>query len=137
MDGGKLTVAYCRVSTLEQKRRGYGIEIQIRDVTLFAARSAYDKEAYWAAIRGHPHRRGRWNARLGPADAAHRPPGPTRAATTRAATLGRPLTTVVRSLTVRRERIYPSLADETVATFHLARPDLVGRKGDHHVDGKT
>jgi site-specific DNA recombinase len=29
-------VAYCRVSTLEQKRKGYGIEIQVRDVTLFA-----------------------------------------------------------------------------------------------------
>ncbi len=32
----KLVVAYCRVSTLEQKRRGYGIDIQVRDVTLFA-----------------------------------------------------------------------------------------------------
>jgi DNA invertase Pin-like site-specific DNA recombinase len=31
-------VAYCRVSTLEQKRRGYGIDIQIRDVTVFAER---------------------------------------------------------------------------------------------------
>src|SRR5262245_58564610 len=30
--------AYCRVSTLEQKRRGYGIEGQGRDVTLFAER---------------------------------------------------------------------------------------------------
>lgn len=30
------TVAYCRISTLEQKRKGYGIEIQVRDVTLFA-----------------------------------------------------------------------------------------------------
>ena len=29
-------VAYCRVSTLEQKKKGYGIDIQIRDVTLFA-----------------------------------------------------------------------------------------------------
>jgi len=28
--------AYCRVSTLEQKKNGYGIEIQVRDVTLFA-----------------------------------------------------------------------------------------------------
>ena len=34
----KPVVAYCRVSTLEQKRRGYGIDIQIRDVTLFAER---------------------------------------------------------------------------------------------------
>jgi len=29
-------VAYCRVSTLEQKRKGLGIEIQVRDLTLFA-----------------------------------------------------------------------------------------------------
>jgi site-specific DNA recombinase len=29
-------VGYCRVSTLEQKRRGYGIDIQTRDVTVFA-----------------------------------------------------------------------------------------------------
>ncbi len=38
MSEKKLVVAYCRVSTLEQKRRGYGIDIQIRDVTLFAER---------------------------------------------------------------------------------------------------
>ncbi len=38
MDRKKPAVAYCRVSTLEQKRRGYGIDIQIRDVTLFAER---------------------------------------------------------------------------------------------------
>src|SRR5712691_8134947 len=31
-----IVAGYCRVSTLEQKRRGYGIDIQIRDVTLFA-----------------------------------------------------------------------------------------------------
>ena len=31
-------VAYCRVSTLEQKKRGHGIDIQIRDVTIFAER---------------------------------------------------------------------------------------------------
>lgn len=33
-----LIVAYCRVSTLEQKRRGYGIDIQVRDVRAFAER---------------------------------------------------------------------------------------------------
>jgi site-specific DNA recombinase len=33
-----LVVGYCRVSTLEQKRKGYGIDIQIRDVTVFAER---------------------------------------------------------------------------------------------------
>jgi len=32
----KRVVAYCRVSTLEQKKRGYGLDIQIRDVTLCA-----------------------------------------------------------------------------------------------------
>lgn len=31
-------VAYCRVSTLEKRRQGYGIDIQIRDVTVFAER---------------------------------------------------------------------------------------------------
>ncbi len=31
-------VAYCRVSTLEQKRKGYGIDIQIRDASIFAER---------------------------------------------------------------------------------------------------
>ncbi len=39
MNRKKIVVAYCRVSTLEQKRRGSGIDIQIRDVTLFAERS--------------------------------------------------------------------------------------------------
>lgn len=34
----ELRVACCRVSTLEQKRRGYGIDIQVRDVTAFAGR---------------------------------------------------------------------------------------------------
>src|SRR6266851_1031126 len=38
MHSKRSVVAYCRVSTLEQKRRGYGIEIQIRDVNLFAER---------------------------------------------------------------------------------------------------
>ena len=31
-----MVAAYCRVSTLEQKKNGLGLEIQIRDVTLFA-----------------------------------------------------------------------------------------------------
>src|SRR3972149_2747402 len=38
MDSPQRAIAYCRVSTLEQKRRGHGIEIQIRDVTLFPER---------------------------------------------------------------------------------------------------
>jgi site-specific DNA recombinase len=36
METRKLVVAYCRISTLEQKKNGLGIEIQVRDVTLFA-----------------------------------------------------------------------------------------------------
>lgn len=32
----KQVVGYCRVSTLEQKKKGYGIDIQIRDVHFFA-----------------------------------------------------------------------------------------------------
>ncbi|MGH9460200.1 MAG: recombinase family protein [Vicinamibacteria bacterium] len=38
MEPKKSVAAYCRVSTMEQKRRGYGIDVQIRDVTLFAER---------------------------------------------------------------------------------------------------
>jgi hypothetical protein len=34
----RAAAAYCRVSTLEPKRRGHGIDIRIRDVTLFAPR---------------------------------------------------------------------------------------------------
>jgi site-specific DNA recombinase len=36
MEAKKLVVAYCRVSTLEQKKNGLGVEIQVRDATLFA-----------------------------------------------------------------------------------------------------
>src|SRR5713101_2688146 len=38
MEFDRPVVAYCRVSTLEQKRRGYGIDIQVRDVQAFAER---------------------------------------------------------------------------------------------------
>lgn len=38
MDVRKPVLAYCRVSTTEQKKRGYGIKIQIRDVALCEAR---------------------------------------------------------------------------------------------------
>ena len=47
MERKKHTVAYCRVSTLEQKRRGYGIDIQIRDVTLFAERQGVFIERFY------------------------------------------------------------------------------------------
>src|SRR5437773_8908035 len=36
MQTTKQVVAYCRVSTLEQKKNGLGMDIQIRDVTRFA-----------------------------------------------------------------------------------------------------
>lgn len=36
MQSKKLVVAYCRISTLEQKKNGLGIDIQMRDATLFA-----------------------------------------------------------------------------------------------------
>jgi len=40
-------VAYCRVSTLEQKKKGYGIDIQIRDVTLYAERHGLLVERFY------------------------------------------------------------------------------------------
>ena len=47
MDHPGPIAAYCRVSTLEQKRRGYGIDIQIRDVTLFAERAGVFVERFY------------------------------------------------------------------------------------------
>jgi site-specific DNA recombinase len=47
MNGKKKVVAYCRVSTLEQKRKGYGIDIQIRDVTIFAERHGLMIEKFY------------------------------------------------------------------------------------------
>ncbi|MCL4873551.1 recombinase family protein [bacterium] len=43
----KMVVAYCRVSTLEQKKRGYGMDIQIRDATLFAERNGLLVERFY------------------------------------------------------------------------------------------
>lgn len=40
-------VAYCRVSTLEQKKKGYGIDIQIRDASLFAERNGLLVERFY------------------------------------------------------------------------------------------
>ena len=40
-------MAYCRVSTLEQKKKGHGIDIQIRDVTLFADRHGLKVERFY------------------------------------------------------------------------------------------
>jgi len=43
----KKVVTYCRVSTLEQKKKGYGIDIQIRDVSLFAERRGLRVERFY------------------------------------------------------------------------------------------
>jgi DNA invertase Pin-like site-specific DNA recombinase len=43
----KRVVAYVRVSTLEQKKHGYGIEIQVRDVTLYAERHGLFVERFY------------------------------------------------------------------------------------------
>lgn len=40
-------VAYCRVSTLEQKKKGNGIDIQIRDATLCAERHGFLVERFY------------------------------------------------------------------------------------------
>jgi len=36
MENEKIVAAYCRVSTLEQKKKGYGIDIQMRDIKRYA-----------------------------------------------------------------------------------------------------
>jgi site-specific DNA recombinase len=36
MEKKKIVAAYCRVSTLEQKKKGYGIDIQMRDIERYA-----------------------------------------------------------------------------------------------------
>lgn len=43
----KKVVTYCRVSTLEQKKKGYGIDIQIRDATVFAERRGLMVEKFY------------------------------------------------------------------------------------------
>jgi site-specific DNA recombinase len=43
----KKVVAYCRVSTLEQKKKGYGIDIQIRDASIFAERHGLLIETFY------------------------------------------------------------------------------------------
>ncbi len=43
----KKVVGYCRVSTLEQKRKGYGMDIQIRDVLLFARKNNLSVQKFY------------------------------------------------------------------------------------------
>jgi site-specific DNA recombinase len=47
MNSSRSVVAYCRVSTLEQKRHGFGIDIQIRDVSLLAERQGLFVERFY------------------------------------------------------------------------------------------
>ncbi len=47
MDVHETAVGYCRVSTLEQKRHGYGIDIQIRDITLFGDRLGVSVQRFY------------------------------------------------------------------------------------------
>jgi len=47
MNSQRLTAAYCRVSTLEQKRHGFGIDIQVRDVSVFAERHGLFVERFY------------------------------------------------------------------------------------------
>lgn len=60
MGAQKLVVAYCRVSTLEQKKKGLGIEIQVRDATLSAQNQGlfidrfYRDEAESGVLEGRP-----------------------------------------------------------------------------------
>lgn len=42
-----MVTAYCRVSTLEQKKNGYGIDIQIRDATLCAEKHGLLVERFY------------------------------------------------------------------------------------------
>lgn len=61
MEARKLVVAYCRISTLEQKKNGLGIEIQVRDATLFAQERGlfidrfYCDEAKSGVVEDRPH----------------------------------------------------------------------------------
>lgn len=60
MEARKLVVAYCRISTLEQKKNGLGIDIQIRDATIFAQERGlfidrfYRDEAESGVLRKRP-----------------------------------------------------------------------------------
>jgi site-specific DNA recombinase len=60
MKAKKLVVAYCRISTLDQKKNGLGIEIQVRDAMLFAQERGffidrfYRDEAESGVVRDRP-----------------------------------------------------------------------------------
>lgn len=60
----KLVVVYCRVSTLEQKKHGLGLEIQVRDSTLFARQQGlvidrfYSDEGESGVVENRPELKG-------------------------------------------------------------------------------
>jgi len=47
MENKKIVAAYCRVSTLEQKKKGYGIDIQRRDIERYAEVSGLLVDDYY------------------------------------------------------------------------------------------
>lgn len=47
MEKGKIMAAYCRVSTLEQKKKGYGIDIQKREIQTYAETSGLTADTYY------------------------------------------------------------------------------------------
>jgi len=47
MDKSKIMAGYCRVSTLEQKKKGYGIDIQKREIQSYAEASGFNVDAFY------------------------------------------------------------------------------------------
>lgn len=47
MEKKKIVAAYCRVSTLEQKKKGYGIDIQRRDIERYAESFGLSVESFY------------------------------------------------------------------------------------------
>jgi len=60
MENKKIVAAYCRVSTLEQKKKGYGIDIQRRDIERYAEVFSLPVDNYYVdeAQSGASERRG-------------------------------------------------------------------------------
>jgi len=47
MERKRIVAAYCRVSTLEQKKKGYGVDIQIREINRYAEANSLDIERFY------------------------------------------------------------------------------------------
>jgi site-specific DNA recombinase len=63
MEKKKIVAAYCRVSTLEQKKKGYGIDIQKRDIERYAEGFGLSVDTFYVdeAKSGISERRGALN----------------------------------------------------------------------------